>query len=423
MVTSPAAADRKENSVGPLDGIRVLDFTTTFLGPYCTMMMAQMGADIIKVESRRGDTVRGVGMAKTPGMSATYMTINVGKRGIVVDLKSDEGRAIIDRMVADADVVIHNMRQETAISLGLAYERLAEINPQIVLAESFGFAPGSPDAGRPAYDDVIQAASGLADLESHRQGRPQYVTTILADKTCALITMYAVMAALYERERTGRGQSVVVPMYESMVSFLLHEQLAGEAFVPPVGPAIYPRTTSKFRKPYQTSDGYISVLLYTDNHWRAFFSSIGRPELVDDPRFCDISARTANIDELYALMESTLADKPTTYWLEQFRELDCPAMEVRNVDDLITDDYLAEAGIIVEHEHPSEGRVRALGMPVQFSNHERDPKSIRHAPRLGEHTAEVLAEFGFSEDQISQWLERGVVHASDDRSTVGSADA
>lgn len=409
--------------MGPLDGIKVLDFTTTFLGPYCTMMMAQMGADVIKVESRRGDTVRGVGMARNPGMSATYMTINVGKRGVVIDLKTDEGRAIIDRMVAEADVVIHNMRQETARSLGIDYERLAELNPRVILAESFGFAPGSPDAGRPAYDDVIQAASGLADLEKHRQDQPQYVTTILADKTCALVTLYAVMGALFERERTGRGQAVVIPMYESMVSFLLHEQLAGEAFVPPVGPAVYSRTKSKFRKPYQTSDGYISVLLYTDNHWRSFFASIGRPELADDPRFHDISARTTNIDELYALLESTLADQPTAYWLEQFRSIDCPAIEVRTVEDLISDEYLADAGIVVEHEHPSEGRVRAMGLPVQFSNHSPDPKDVRHAPRLGEHTTEVLAEFGYTEEQIAQWVERGVVcRAADDRPTVGSAD-
>lgn len=403
--------------MGPLDGIRVLDFTTTFLGPYCTMMMAQLGADVVKVESHRGDVVRGVGAAKNPGMSATYMTVNVGKRDIVVDLKSEEGRAIVDRLVADADVVIHNMRQETAVSLGLSYDRLKAVNPRVIFAESFGFAPENPDAGRPAYDDVIQAASGLADLESRRQGRPQYVTTILADKTCALITLYAVLAALFDRERTGQGQSVIIPMYESMVSFLLHEQLAGEAFIPPQGPATYPRTTSKFRRPYRTRDGYVGVILYTDQHWRAFFESIGRPELAADPRFRDISARTKNIDELYALVETMLATETTAHWIARFTELDCPAIEVRTVEDLIGDQHLADAGIIVERDHPSEGKVRSLGLPVRFSNHDRDPTDLRHAPRQGEHTREVLTELGYSPAQVAALLARGVVEAEPDPAT------
>ncbi|MFC5751911.1 CaiB/BaiF CoA transferase family protein [Actinomadura rugatobispora] len=397
--------------MGPLDGIRVLDFTSTFLGPYCTMMMAQLGADVIKVEPRHGDVVRGVGAARNPGMSATYMTVNAGKRGIVLDLKSPEGRRILDRMAAGADLVIHNMRQETAVSLGISHRRLREVNPRIIVVEAFGFAPDGPDAGRPAYDDVIQAACGLADLESRRQGRPQYVTTILADKVCALVAMYAAMAALFERERTGEGQNVVVPMYESMVSFLLHEQLAGEAFVPALGPATYPRTTSRFRRPYRTKDGHIGVILYTDGHWRSFFESIGRPELAGDPRYRDIGARTRNIDELYSLVETELAAGTTGHWMRRFRELDCPAIEVRTVDDLIADPYLNEAGVIVEQDHPSEGRVRNLGMPARFSLHSRAPGSLRHAPRLGEHTREVLAEFGYSPEQVAAWAERGVVGA------------
>lgn len=399
--------------MGPLEGVRVLDFTTTFLGPYCTMMMAQLGADVVKVESRHGDVVRGVGHARNPGMSATYMTINAGKRGIVVDLKSAEGREILDRMAASADVVIHNMRQETARALGIDYERLRAINPRIVMAESFGFAPDSPDAGRPAYDDVIQAASGVTDLESHRQGRPSYVTTILADKVSALFTMYAVMAALYDRERTGEGQNVVVPMYDSMVSFLLHEQMAGEAFVPPTGPAVYPRTTSEFRRPYRTKDGYIGVVLYTDGHWRKFFASVGRPELADDPRFADIAARTRNIDELYAFVEDTLAGETTEYWMRSFRELDGPAIEVRRVEDLLTDPYLNSAGVIVEHEHPTEGTVRRLGNPVRFSRHAGAGRSLRHAPRLGEHTAEVLAEYGYSPAQVASLAAQGVIGTAD----------
>ena len=398
--------------MGPLDGIRVLDFTTTFLGPYCTMMMAQLGADVIKVESRHGDVVRGVGAARHAGMSATYMTVNAGKRGIVVDLKSPDGRRILDRLAAGADVVVHNMRQETAVSLGISYERLREVNPRIIVAEAFGFAPGSPDAGRPAYDDVIQAACGLADLESRRQGRPQYVTTILADKVCALVALYAINAALFERERTGEGQNVVVPMYESMVSFLLHEQLAGEAFVPALGPATYPRTTSRFRRPYKTRDGYVGVILYTDAHWRAFFGAIGRPDLADDPRYRDISARTRNIDELYALVETELAAETTAFWMRRFRELDCPAIEVRTVEDLIADPYLADAGIVREYEHPTEGRVRNLGMPARFSRHTGERADIRHAPRLGEHTTEVLAEAGFPPGQIAAWAEQGVVGAA-----------
>lgn len=394
--------------MGPLDGIHVLDFTTMLLGPYCTTMLAQLGADVIKVESRDGDVFREVG-AGNPGMSATYLPINVGKRGIVVDLKSAEGRAILDHLVTGVDVVIHNMRQETARSLGLSYERLAELNPRIVLAESIGFAPENPDAGRPAYDDVIQAASGLADLESRVHGRPQYVASVIADKICALTTLYSVLAALFERERTGQGQSVVIPMYESMVSFMLQEQLGGEAFIPPRGPATYSRTTSPLRKPYRTKDGYVGVLPYTDRHWRAFFESIGRPELIEDPRYRDITARGRNIDELYGIIESALETETTAHWMARFRELDCPAIEVRTVEELIASPYLAEAGIIAEQDHPSEGRVRVLGMPARFSNHAPATSEVRHAPSLGEHTTEVLTEFGYSPEQVAEWAERGVV--------------
>lgn len=395
--------------MGPLDGIRVLDITTTFLGPYCTMLLAQMGADVIKVESRGGDVVRNVGETRNPGMSATYMTVNVGKRGVVLDLKTDEGREILDRLVADTDVVVHNMRQESAAALGLSYDRLSAINPRIILAEAFGFAPEGPDAGRPAYDDVIQAASGLADLESRRQGRPQYVTTILSDKVSGLTTLYGVLAALYERAQTGRGQAVVVPMYESMVSFLLTEQLAGEAFVPAAGPATYARTTSPARRPYRTKDGYIGAILYTDAQWRAFFTAIGRPELAGDPRFADIAARTRNITELYTLLEDQLATGTSEYWLARLRELDCPAIEVRTVEDLIADEHLGRAGIVVERDHPTEGRIRHMGLPVRFSGHEIDPHAGRHAPRLGEHTEEVLTEAGFDAAQVADWRSRGVV--------------
>jgi len=376
---------------GPLTGVRVVDLTSTFMGPYCTLLLAQMGADVIKVEAPGGDVVRYVADDHGTGMGPVFLNANRGKRSIVLDLKDPADRDVLQDLVAGADVFVHNLRPAAVRALGVGYDAVAAANPRTVYCAVRGFGASGPYRDKAAYDDVIQAACGMAAVQGG-SGEPRYVTTPVADKTTAVMAVGAIAAALFDRERTGRGQEIEVPMLEFMVAFTLLDQQGGYVFDPPRGPAGYARTSSPYRKPYRTADGYLSVLVYTDNQWRAFFDLVGRPELAAEPKYLGITQRTRHIDELYRLVEQELPRRTTAQWLEALDARGIPAMPVLTVPELFEDEHLRAVGMFRDVEHPTEGALRLTRFPVTFSR--TSGPEVRPAPRLGEHGAEILAELG-----------------------------
>ncbi|MDP3316294.1 MAG: CoA transferase [Devosia sp.] len=397
---------------GPLAGVKILDVTSTFLGPYCALLLAQMGADVIKVEPQSGDVVRTVGPSRNTGMAATFVLLNEGKRSISLDLSTAQGRSVMERLASQSDVVVHNMRQSAAERIGLTYDHLKTVDPRLIVAAAYGFASGGANDGRPAYDDIVQAESGIASLQSIGRSTPQYVSSLIADKTCALAMVFAVVAALYERERVGTGQQIEVPMYEFMASYTLIEQMWGEVFVPPIAPPVYPRTVSPLRRPYQTADGTISMMLYTDAHWRIFLNAVGAGWILEDARFSSIAARTQNIDALYGYLAEELKKRPTAEWLEFCRKLEVPAAPVRTIAEVIAAFDSADSEVTHTYEHPTQGVVRGVDLPIRFRGRtlaHTDQPPPRHSPRLGEHTAEVLSEAGYSQAEIAALVESRIV--------------
>ncbi|MHA6792813.1 CaiB/BaiF CoA transferase family protein [Pseudonocardia bannensis] len=384
---------------GPLAGVRVLDVTSTFMGPYCTLLMAQMGADVLKVEAPSGDLVRYVSDRRGTGMGPIFLNANRGKRSIVLDLADPEGRELLGRLAAEHDVFVHNVRPDAEKKLAITYADIAAVNPTVVHCSLYGFSSAGPYHGQPAYDDVIQAASGLAASQG-TAGAPEYVRTVVADKVAALMALGSINAALYHRAVTGVGQAVEVPMLETLVGFTMLEQQAGYVYDPPTGPAGYARTASPHRRPYRTADGHVSTMIYTDRHWRSFFALIGRPELADDPRYATITARTEHIDELYELVAAVLTTRTTAQWREALEKAGIPVMPVNSLADVFSDPQIAAAGLFEHVEHPTEGTLRLARPAVGFSV--SGHAEIRPGPRLGEHTAEVLAGLGLDAPEIER---------------------
>ncbi len=382
-----------------LSGIRVIDATSTFLGPYCTLMLAELGADIVKVERPpHGDVSRSITRGRNPGMSSVFLNVNRGKRSVALDLKQPRARTAMATLVRGADVFIHNMRPAAARALGLDYPTLAAVNPALVYCAAYGFSEDGPYAGKPAYDDIIQAATGIASLQGTVHGAPEYVAGVIADKTVGITALWAVLAGLVHRERTGQGQAIEVPMFETMAAYALVEQLGGMTFEPPLGPAVYPRTLSRHRRPHETRDGHVSLLLYTDDQWKRFLALVGREDLITDERFATADRRTVHIDEVYGFVADTLRTRTTAGWLLAFEQIDVPAMPVKRIDDLFTDEHLKAVGFFQLRNHPTEGTLRSIRQPVRFSAGDPD---VRDAPRLGEHTVEVLREAGMTDDEIA----------------------
>ncbi|MFC5604344.1 CaiB/BaiF CoA transferase family protein [Sporosarcina koreensis] len=373
---------------GPLDGIRVLDLTSVVMGPYCTLQLADMGADVIKVESATGDTTRYLGPSRNKGMGSIFLHLNRNKRSVVLDLKSDEGKGKLLELVKTSDVFVHSMRPQSMERLGLTYRNLVEVNDKIIYCGMYGFSKEGPYGERPAYDDIIQGAAGVAAAQGQMTGSPQYLSSLMADKTAGLIGVNAIVAALFSRERTGNGQEIEVPMFETIISYNMIEHMYGETFTPAIGSSFYARATSPFRKPYKTKDGHIGVLIYNDKQWEAFFGVSGHEELRNDTRFSDISERAANIDFVYETVERIMMERTTDEWLEIFETADIPCTRINNPEDLFTDPHLRATGFFKMVEHPTEGEIRTMKHPVNFSG---TPVAIRsHAPRLGEHNTEIL---------------------------------
>ena len=396
---------------GPLEGIRIVELTSVVLGPWACQILGDLGADIVKVESPAGDSNRQLGPSRHPGMSALYLTCNRNKRSLVLDLKQETGRAALLRLVEKADVMVHNFRPQAMERLRLSYDEIRRINPEIVYCATYGYKASGPYGDKAAYDDSIQAASGVAMLQQMVAGEPRYLPTVVSDKTTSLTVAYAVTAALFHRERHGEGQAIEVPMFETMSAYVMAEHLYGRTFEPAVGTAGYDRLMSEHRRPYKTRDGYIAILPYMNNHWRSFCELAGRGDLLEDERFETLASRLANIDATYSEVAKTVARRTTGEWIDLLADSSVPTMVVNSLDDLIDDPHLAETGFWTMVDHPSEGRLRMPGVPTTFS---RTPGSIRRLPpRLGEHSIEVLEEAGLSRDEIAEMLTSGATRTDE----------
>jgi crotonobetainyl-CoA:carnitine CoA-transferase CaiB-like acyl-CoA transferase len=381
---------------GPLEGYRVVDLTTTFSGPYCTQLLGDFGADVIKVERPEGDITRSFGDQRSPRMGSVFLGVNRGKRSVVLDLKLTEEREQFIALVQSADLLVHNMRPAAMDRLGLSYEHLRLVAPRLVYCVISGYGEDGRYAGRAAYDDIVQGMSGLAWLQGHvNGGEPTYMATAIADKTVALMAASAALAALLNRDRTGQGQLVDIPMFETVAGYALAEQLGGRAYHPPIGDTGYPRMRSIHRRPYRTLDGYVCVAVYTSHHWESFLKHVGRSELLTDARYSTVAARSAHTDDLYAIVRAEMLRSTSEEWLETMHELDIPAGPLRSLDDLFDDPHLVDANFFQVFDHPTEGEVVGLRNAVRFADTPvAEPRDMRHAPVLGEHTAELLAELG-----------------------------
>jgi len=379
---------------GPLAGVRVVDLTAMVFGPYCTQIMADLGADVIKVEPPAGDNTRFVSPGPAPGMSGVFVNINRGKRSVVLDLRSEPGRDALRRLVRGADVFIHSMRARAIAKLGFDYEAVAALQPDIVYTNCTGFSRRGPDGDRPAYDDTIQAECGLPAVQALLTGQASYVGSILADKVAGLTALYATMTALFHRERTGEGQEVEVGMFETMASFMLVEHANGALFDPPLGPAHYHRAVEPNRRPYPTKDGHISALVYNDKQWAAFVGAV-KPAWASDPRYATLELRAQHTAEVYAKLGETMRERSTREWLDLFRSIEIPAAPIRSLDELFDNPHLNAVGLFETVDTP-HGPVRFPGPPTWFS---RTPGRVAGgAPELGADTEAVLAELGPSEE-------------------------
>lgn len=390
---------------GPLTGIRVLDLTQFILGPVATQILGDMGADVIKIESPSGDQNRYIGPSRVPGMAALYLGMNRNKRSVVLDLKSSEGKEALYTMAESVDVFVHSLRTDAAERLGISHAVISARNPKIVYASAPGYRSDGPRRNRPAYDDVIQGESGIVGMNLLAHGEPRYLPTVIADKFCGYVLASAISMALFDRERTGEGQAVEVPMLETMLAFNLIEHLWTGNFDEPMGALGYERALMSHRRPFATLDGHLCLMATTDTQWRNLFSAIGRPELVSDERFATVAARSARFQELYGTVAEELRKRTTGEWQRLLDEADIPNAPARHLADLPTDPYLVETGFFHHYRHPTAGPLVTSSIPVRFS---RTPPALRRSPPChGEHTAEVLAEFGFDEAAISALCMRG----------------
>ena len=384
---------------GPLAGYRIIDVTAVLLGPYAAQWLGDFGADVIKVEAPpEGDSTRYVGPNRHRGMSGTFLNANRNKRSIALDLKQAPAKAALGRLVAGADVFMHNMRPQAMEKLGFGYAEVARLKPDIVYCGAYGYSQKGPYAARPAYDDLIQTHAGLAAMAARIEGQPRFAPTVMADKTVGLTAALSITAALLHRERTGQGQFVEVPMFETLTAFLSVEHLYGSSFVPPLSKTGYGRLTTSYRRPYRSKDGYITILPYTDRHWLGLFEIAGRLDLAADPRFKDYTSRTVHIDALYRLLDELAPGKSNAEWLAACQEKEIPCAPVTDLEELLVDEHITAVGLFQRQSHPSEGELLLTGVPVTLS---ATPGEIRRpAPRFGEHGPELLREVGFSEPEI-----------------------
>jgi len=395
---------------GPLAGVRIIDLTSVILGPYATQILADYGADVIKVEAPEGDNTRYVNAQRHPGMGANFLHLNRNKRSIVLNLKKPQGHAALLRLVKTADVLAYNVRPAAMARLKLSYDDVRAVNSRIIYAGSTGFRQSGPYAAKAAYDDIIQGMVALPSMLAQAGAdRPRFVPSTVTDRITGLNTVHAILAALFYRERSGEGQAVEIPMFEGLTQFVLSDHMGGRTFDPPIAPMGYPRLLTPHRNPYKTRDGYVCLLIYNDKQWRAFFRLLGREsEFETDDRFNSPGNRAKHFDEAYAWVAGELAKRTSAEWLAALNEADIPAMPLYSLDDLLDDPHHAATGFFRMTEHPSEGRIREMDIPTTWSKSKPD---LRYpAPRLGEHSAEVLREAGYSESEIGELRAAGVTN-------------
>ena len=386
----------------PLEGIRVLEIASMIFGPVAGQYLGDMGADVIKLEPPEGDLTRSIGPRRSPKMGAFFLTSNRSKRSIVVDLKRPEGRAILQKLIAKTDVLLHSMRTPAANRLGLSYEALSAANPALIYCHLTGYGDDGMYAGRPAYDDIIQAASGLAMLQTVVAGQPRFIPTIIADKISGVHAAYAIVLALIHRMRTGEGQQVDVAMFETMAAFNMLEHQWGHVFEPPVGDMGYLPVATAARRPYQTQDGFLALLPYSDAHWISFFELAGEPQIMKDERFSTFAARQKYFREVWDEIERQVARKTNAEWLTLLTPQDIPFSVVNKLEDLTSDPHLESVKFWEMMAHPTEGLLRIPRNPIAMSA--TPPTVTRLPPNLGEHSAEILREFDYTDDAIAKLL-------------------
>lgn len=393
----------------PLNGVTVVEMGSVVLAPYAAQVLGDLGAHVIKVEPLAGDSIRQSGTIRGEGMGSLFLNCNRGKQSLALDLKRPEGMTILQKLLGTADVLLHNMRSEAATRLGIGYAQVREFNPRLVYCSTYGYGATGRYARRPAYDDVIQAACGVAAMKGRIDGKPSYAPTILADKTTALFAVIGIQGALAQRDKTGQGSELEVAMFETMVHFLSIEHLGGCTFDPPVGRSGYQRLLTDFRRPHKTSDGFMAVLPYNAKQWEAFFSVAGRADLLQDPRFADDAARSRNIGALYEEVSAILPSRSNAEWERILVECDIPHSKVNDMEDLVVEQHLADVGFWNRYQHPSEGTLLVPSFPVRFGGPLGDATPTLSVPRLGEHTATILEDLGYSSAAIGELLRSGVV--------------
>src|SRR5690242_1244690 len=364
---------------GPLAGLRVLDLTTVQMGPWCTRILADYGADVIKVEAPEGDSNRYTGVPRHRGMSGTFQHNARGKRSIAMDLKHPSAKQALLRLVPTVDAFASNIRPAALKRLGLDYDSVKPLNPSIVYLSMVGYGSGGRYAGRPAYDDLIQAASGVTTLLHRSTGDQRFIPMAAIDRIVGSAAANALLAGLLARARTGVGQRIEVPMFETMAQFVLAEHMQGTTFDPPTGPPGYARTLSQHRRPYQTKDGFIAVLPYNDGQWRRFFAAIGKEHVVEgDPRFADITARTANIDALYEMLGEELQHRTTDEWLDLLQQNDIPCIRPNTLESLLADPHLDDVGSSTSKSIPPKAAFARCANPASGQRQRRPAADSRH---------------------------------------------
>ena len=384
----------------PLEGIRVVDMTSVVVGPLCTQMLADYGADVIKIEAPPGgDIARSLaGRAVTPLMSGKFIHLNRNKRSLALDLKKEGGLAALKRLLDVSDVLVWNIRPPAMARLGLSYEQVKAVNPQLIYVGMFGFGQDGRYKNKPAYDSIIQGAGGVAALNHMANGEPRYLPIVMADRTVGLIATQMILLALFHRSRSGEGASLEIPMFENMAKFVLEEHMYLKTFEPPLGPVADPRLMDPNAKPLPTKDSWICISANTNAQAFAIFEAIGRPELKDDPRFNSVAARFKNVREYFAIRAEGLRQKTTAEWVEILDRLDVPAMPYHTLDTLMDDPHLADAGFFQLVDHPTEGKIRNMRLPNKTSFNAR--RQMMGAPKLGQHSVEVLRDAGLADAEI-----------------------
>lgn len=407
MTTAVPGSPTPGVPTGPLQGYRILDLTTVLFGPFGTQTLGDWGAEVIKIESLTGDTWRNSGQFRNRGMSGQFMAANRNKRSIAIDLKHEDGKAVLRRLIPTADALVSNIRPAGLARLGFSYEVCKELNPRIVYASATGFGQDGPWRARPAFDEIIQAASGFASAMG-TDDEPAFVPSLVGDKLCGMALTSAVTAALLFRERTGQGQMVEVPMLETLAAFNSIEMFGGLAFVPPIGPSGYNRM--KARKPVRTKDGWLTMLPYSGDNWCAFFEAVGRPECIEEFQVRDPVQRARNIDRIYDRMREIAPLRTTAEWETLLLSIDVPHTAFARLTEIAEQPHLKAVGMFPEIDHPTEGKIRQARPPARFSE---SPASIhRLPPGLGQHTREVLGSVGYSEAEIEVLIEGKAVKAA-----------